>query len=164
MNGTLRIRPQKLFEQITSCQLKNEPTFSYLLFDDFTAIENNKKLPVPTQNLPFVKAKAAETTSALHTIELPKYEVDLHIDALMPDNKGMNKSEIIIFQLETARHYLQLALVHRLDRMVLIHGIGKGKLKEELHNILSKMPDVDHFVNEWHGRYGFGATEVFFKY
>ena len=48
--------------------------------------------------------------------------------------------------------------------MVVIHGLGKGKLREEVHAILKQMPEIGRFKNEWSGKYGFGATEIYFKY
>ena len=78
--------------------------------------------------------------------------------------KGLTNADIIKIQLNTLKHYLQLAIVHRQERMVVIHGLGKGKLREEVHAILKQTPEVTRFKNEWSGRYGFGATEVFFRY
>jgi dsDNA-specific endonuclease/ATPase MutS2 len=42
----------------------------------------------------------------------------------------------------------------------IIHGVGKGRLKEMIHARLKRHSDVEHFKNEYHERYGWGATEV----
>jgi dsDNA-specific endonuclease/ATPase MutS2 len=47
--------------------------------------------------------------------------------------------------------------------MIVIHGIGSGKLKDEIHEILKYRKDVKSFVNQYDPRFGYGATEVFFK-
>ena len=157
--GILRIRPAKLFEHITDLMTKNEPTFSYLLIEDFAP----KKKPVPQEKFEPV-TKPAFISVSTSSIEPPKYEIDLHIEALLDNKKGLSNAEIIKIQLDTLQRYLQLAIVHRQSRMVVIHGLGKGKLREEVHTILKQTPEVSRYKNEWSGRYGFGATEIWFRY
>ena len=157
--GILRIRPAKLFEHITQLMKKSEPTFSYVLTEDFSP----KKKPQPVEKYaPPVKSMSVPITS--RTIEPPKYEVDLHIEALVDNKKGLTNAEIIKIQLDTLQRYLHLAIVHHQNSMIVIHGLGKGKLREEVHTVLKQTPEVSRFKNEWSGRYGFGATEVFFRY
>jgi dsDNA-specific endonuclease/ATPase MutS2 len=43
-----------------------------------------------------------------------------------------------------------------------IHGLGKGKLKNEIATRLINHPEVKTFKNEYHPKYGFGATEIIF--
>ncbi|HWB63725.1 MAG TPA: Smr/MutS family protein, partial [Chitinophagales bacterium] len=44
-----------------------------------------------------------------------------------------------------------------------IHGYGKGKLKEEIHKILKKHPHVRSFENSYHSRYGYGSTLIYLQ-
>lgn len=158
--GVLRIRPQKLFDHVNDVLHKGTPTFSYLLTAEF--------LPPPKKEKkePFIPVAKPDyiTGTTVSKLEKPKAEVDLHIEALVGNSDGMSNAEIIKVQLDTLHHYLQLAIVHRQERMVVIHGLGEGKLKTEVHKILKKTPEVFFFTNEWHGRYGFGATEIYFRY
>jgi hypothetical protein len=156
--GVLRIRPAKLFEHISLLQESGEPTFSYLLIDGFSA----KKKPEPAEKFEPVQKKPNTLTT--RTIEAPKQEIDLHIEQLVDNMRGLSNADIIKIQLNTLQRYLLLAIVHRQQRMVVIHGLGKGKLREEVHEILKQTPEVARYKNEWSGRYGFGATEVFFRY
>jgi dsDNA-specific endonuclease/ATPase MutS2 len=157
--GILRIRPAKLFEHITELQQKNEPTFSYLLIEDFVP----KKKPEKKEKfIPVIKPKMITSASSPH-LEAARFEIDLHIEQLT-DAEDLSNAEIIKMQLDTLQHYLQLAIVHKQERMVVIHGLGEGKLKQEVHKVLKKTREVFIFTNEWHGRYGFGATEIYFRY
>lgn len=156
--GVLRIKPAKLFEHISKLMLKNEPTFSYMLIDDFKV----KQEPEPAEK--FVPPVNKNATITHHNIEKPKLEIDLHIEALTANRKGLSNAEIVKMQLDTLQHYLHLAIVHRQERLIVIHGLGKGKLREDVHAILKQTPEVSRFKNEWSGKYGFGATEVWFKY
>ena len=157
--GILRIRPVKLFEHITQMMANSEPTFSYLLIEDFSP----KKKTEPKEKFePVLKPQFTAVTAK--NIEAARYEIDLHIEALVDDKKGLSNADIVSIQLDTLQRYLQLAIVHRQERMVVIHGLGKGKLREEVHAILKHTPEVTRFKNEWSGKYGFGATEIFFRY
>lgn len=158
--GVLRIRPAKLFEHITNLMQQNEPTFSYVLIEDF---EVKKKAPPPEKFVPVVKPNII-TSAYSPGVEPAKSVVDLHIEALVDNKRGLSNAEIIKLQLDTLHHYLQLAIMHRLERMVVIHGLGKGKLREDVHAILKKTPEVSRYKNEWSAKYGFGATEVWFRY
>jgi hypothetical protein len=155
----LRIRPQKLFEHINDVLHKGMPTFSYLLTSEFLPPKKEQKEKyIPTAKPDYI------TGTDISKLEKPKTEIDLHIEALRYDTEGLSSGEIITIQLDALQRYLQLAIVNKQERMAVIHGLGKGKLKDEVHKILKKTPEVFIFTNEWHGRYGFGATEIFFRY
>lgn len=159
--GQLRIKPVKLFSHINDVLLQGEPTFSYLLLEDFIA-HSPQQVQGTLQALPVIGSAAKEPAPA--QISLPRYEVDLHIDVLITHHRGMSNSEILKIQLDHLHYYLDLAIAHRQDHMVVIHGLGKGRLRDAVHEVLRQYAEVDRFVNEWHGRYGFGATEVWLKY
>ena len=161
MEGVLKLKPQKVFQQIEQILINNEPSFSYLLFDDFRFLEKGFT--------PFLVPSISNTSTgkvsvADNSIEQPKYELDLHIEHLVDDYKGLTNIEIIDIQLAELKKYLRLAINAKQERMVVVHGLGKGRLRDEVHKILSTTFEVDTFSNEWHGRYGFGATEVLLVY
>ncbi|GAA4467075.1 hypothetical protein GCM10023093_22270 [Nemorincola caseinilytica] len=158
--GIVRIKPAKLFEHITSIQQGNEPSFSYLLAAEL----KEKKKPEPMYEQPVAIGPSKTIGQSKHTAEQPRYELDLHIEQLRSNSKGLSNAEIIKIQLDTLERYLHLAIMHRLERMIVIHGLGKGKLRDEVHAMLKATPEVGRYKNEWSGRYGFGATEVTFRY
>ncbi|HTN47744.1 MAG TPA: Smr/MutS family protein [Flavipsychrobacter sp.] len=160
--GLLKIKPQKLFQHIQQLLSKNEPMFNYLLIEDFVLKpKEEKKELVRPSILPVVERKSL---TGYRLDELPRYELDLHIEQLADDYKDLSNAEIIHLQLSSLQRYLSLAILHRQERMIIIHGVGKGKLKEEVHHILKQIPEIKRFSNEWLGKYGFGATEVIFQY
>jgi len=157
--GVLRIRPAKLFGHINAMMHNNEPTFSYLLIEDFAP----KKKEAPKETfIPPLKQNTQHITTK--TIEPAKYEIDLHIENLVNNTRGLTNADIVKIQLDNLQRYMQLAIVHRQERMIVIHGLGKGRLREEVHAILKQTPEVSRYKNEWSGKYGFGATEIHFKY
>jgi hypothetical protein len=160
-SGILKIKPSKVFEHINELLLKNEPSFSYKLVDDFVL----KPKPEKKESfVPSVKPQVIELGKKIISLQdLPKYELDLHIEQLTVNHKTMSNAEMLELQLRTLDKYLHLAIIHHFERMIVIHGLGKGALKDAVHKVLREMQVVKHYRNEWMGKYGYGATEVIFR-
>lgn len=89
--------------------------------------------------------------------------LDLHAYALVDEPRDYNATEILILQLKAFESFLDEAVSIGFDKVTVIHGVGKGKLKEEIFSILRQHPFVDHYKNEFHPKYKFGATEIFLQ-
>ncbi|MEI6815654.1 MAG: DUF2027 domain-containing protein [Bacteroidota bacterium] len=87
-------------------------------------------------------------------------EVDLHIEELIDDIRGMSNAEIIKIQLRHFDHKLNEAITNKMRSIVFIHGIGKGVLKNEIISILDTMDGITYSSASMQ-KYGNGATEVF---
>lgn len=86
-------------------------------------------------------------------------EVDLHIEKLLKTSRGMDNFDILNYQLNTAKRKLEYCINKRISRLVLIHGVGEGVLKTELHYLLNKYPVS--YQDASYKEYGLGATEVY---
>ncbi|MCK4562000.1 MAG: Smr/MutS family protein [Flavobacteriaceae bacterium] len=86
-------------------------------------------------------------------------EIDLHMHQLIDSEKGMTNFEMLSIQLAAAKKKLEFAITKKAQRVVFIHGIGEGVLKNELHLMLKKYP-VEIFEASY-TNYGQGATEVY---
>ena len=84
-------------------------------------------------------------------------EIDLHMEVLNPDMQETNPLHILQFQIKQVELYLQTAIQRKKHIVKIIHGKGKGQLKEEVHHILKGIDEVQHFhvINDG------GATEVY---
>ncbi|GGI57782.1 Smr/MutS family protein [Winogradskyella haliclonae] len=89
----------------------------------------------------------------------PTFVVDLHIHQLTDSIKGMTNFDMLNLQLDTARGQLEFAIRERMPKMVFIHGVGEGVLKQELHTVLRRYNKVT-FYDADYKEYGLGATEV----
>ncbi|RLD85114.1 MAG: DNA mismatch repair protein MutS [Bacteroidetes bacterium] len=87
------------------------------------------------------------------------FEVDLHIYELVSSEKGMSNFEMLQIQISTAKNNLEMAIRNRQQRIVFIHGIGAGILKNELYKLFKKYP-LEYYDASYQ-KYGQGATEVF---
>jgi len=90
----------------------------------------------------------------------PKMEVDLHIHQLTTSTKGMNNFDMLNLQLETAKRQLEFAIRKRIQKVVFIHGVGEGVLKEELNYLFNRYDNVKFYDAEYK-KYGLGATEIY---
>jgi len=91
---------------------------------------------------------------------LPPMEVDLHIHKLVKSTKGMSNHEIVTLQLDTAKRQLDFAIGKRIPRIVFIHGVGQGILKEELKYLFGRYDNV-RISDADYKKYGLGAMEVY---
>ncbi|QCX00545.1 DNA mismatch repair protein MutS [Aggregatimonas sangjinii] len=113
-------------------------------------IKSEKEIP-KRKNNPAPKAKERNA---------PKMEVDLHINQLIKSSKGMSKHDMLNLQLETAKRQLQFAISKRIQKIVFIHGVGEGVLKEELNYLFRRHENVTYYDADYK-KYGLGATEVY---
>lgn len=90
----------------------------------------------------------------------PMFEVDLHIHKLVDRERGMSNYEILTIQLDTAKGQLEFAIKKRIPKMVFIHGVGEGVLREELFTLLRRYDNLTFYDADFQ-KYGVGATEVY---
>ncbi|RNC87123.1 MAG: DNA mismatch repair protein MutS [Winogradskyella sp.] len=87
------------------------------------------------------------------------FVIDLHIHQLTDSTKGMSNYDMLNLQLDTARRQLEFAIKKRIPKLVFIHGIGEGVLKQELYTVLRRYNNVTFYDADYKD-YGLGATEV----
>lgn len=107
----------------------------------------------------FVK-KEKRPIKVRKTKEQPPMEIDLHIDKLIKSTRGMTNHDIVTMQLETAERQLRFAIEKRIQKVVFIHGVGQGVLKEELRYVFGKYDNVKISEADYK-RYGVGAMEIY---
>ena len=90
----------------------------------------------------------------------PTMEVDLHINQLVNNSKGMSNHDMLTLQLDTAKRKLEFAISKRIQKIVFIHGVGEGVLKIELEYLFGRYDNVK-FYDANYQKYGLGATEVY---
>lgn len=151
----LKIRPKILFQKIDEMHRLNEPSISFLLFDKFPDKPPEPYFPLPEKRPGIV---SPETTGPVLSV------VDLHIEKIMGSSAGLSNYEMLQAQLQYFEKYYNLAVAHMQPKLIVIHGIGSGRLREEIHELLRLRKEVKSFVNQYHPNFGFGATEIYFQY
>ncbi|MDQ2719972.1 MAG: Smr/MutS family protein [Bacteroidota bacterium] len=156
---TFKIKAKQLFNKIEEMKLKNEPTFSFLLFEKYPdKIEDI----IPDYHNSF--GRFYDASRVKEKLEAPRSVVDLHIEKLTDNWQGLSNFEILTIQLGNFEKYYNLAISHHQPNLIIIHGVGTGKLRNEIHEILKTKKEVKSFANQYHANFGYGATEIFFQY
>ncbi len=87
-------------------------------------------------------------------------EIDLHIDELLDDTKGMGNSEMLNYQLDKFREVMEQYKSKREQKIVFIHGKGDGVLRKALIDELKRKYGTCRYQDASFQEYGFGATLV----
>lgn len=85
-------------------------------------------------------------------------EIDLHIEAL-PGGLGVPKGKELPYQLEHFKSVMRSQLKHRGSRVIFVHGVGDGILKQAIRTEL----DTTYALSCTWAPYGDGATAVTIK-
>jgi len=160
--ATVKLKPKQLFARIEELKKNNLATFSHLLFAAFP-----DKVIEEKPGFNFTKSstyKLYNASEARQHLELPRTVVDLHIEKITEDWGRLSNYEMLSLQLRTFEKFYHLAVMHHQPSLIIIHGVGEGRLRDEVHNILRLKNEVKSFVNQYHPKYGYGATEIFFQY
>lgn len=94
---------------------------------------------------------------------LPKIaEVDLHIGELLDNIFGMESWDIFAYQKKYFKDCLDSAIENNYKKVVFIHGVGNGRLKNAIIDTLKQYEDVEN-QSASISKYGVGAIEVLIK-
>ena len=171
----VKLRPTQFFNKITTAPYLNRPVYLYQLFSEKELTAQPapvKPVPPPESLQAYTSRKGKTATKSWFNLqELPHEvwematfanEIDLHIEKIVADPAKVPANQILSTQLKAFDAYLERAIRLGVDRVFIIHGLGAGTLKEKIAERLRASPDVVSFTNEYHHRYGYGATEVIF--
>jgi hypothetical protein len=160
--ASLKLKAKQLFKKIEEILQKNEPGFSYPLFETYPDKVEEEK--VDLSKLGNAGYRVYDAGKIRQHLEPSRSVVDLHIEKLTDSWEQLSNFEILSTQLKTFEKYYELAVAHRQPGLTIIHGVGEGKLRDEIHDILKLKKEVGSFVNQYSSLYGYGATEIFFRY
>lgn len=109
------------------------------------------------------KEKKAPESKPVKTQQPETVEVDLHIHELVDNANGLSNKEILDIQVEKVEREMRIAIESRAKRIVFIHGVGQGVLKQEMAKLLkSKFPKYV-YQDASFKEYGYGATMVILR-
>ena len=98
------------------------------------------------------KKPTYKTTTSRKERDVPKMEVDLHI-AQLTQATNLSNYEMLTLQLD-------FAIAKKIQKVVFIHGVGAGVLKEELKYLFKRYTGIRVYEGDYK-KYGLGATEVY---
>ena len=106
--------------------------------------------------------KTSEPAPVRQKVSEQFLEVDLHIQELISNTKGLSNGDMIEIQVHHFREQLEWAIKQRIKKIVFIHGVGQGILKQEIRHRLKGYTNLEYHDASY-ARYGYGATEVLIR-
>ncbi|MDB3906631.1 Smr/MutS family protein [Crocinitomicaceae bacterium] len=91
------------------------------------------------------------------------WEIDLHIESLTNSHSGWTNTDIVRKQLMELRSFVKRARAKRIRKLIVIHGVGTGVLKEEVREFFRDQEGVEAYDASYQ-EYGKGATAVEIRY
>lgn len=158
-----KLRSKAIFKKVEELKASGDPSFAHKLFDvypDYT----EQDTPAPRKPTANEDLKLYNASRIRQHLEPPRYVIDLHMEKLAPNWQHLTNLEILNMQLAEFEKYYDLAVAHHQASLTVIHGIGTGRLRDEIHELLKYRKEVKTFVNQYHSSYGYGATEIYFQY
>ena len=156
-----KLRGKQTFKKLEELLEKNEAGFLVELFTDYPERVDTPK--VDLTKLERAGFRMHDTSRTTDYFPASQMVVDLHIDKLTNNHLSMSKQEIFDYQISAFEKRMDLAILQKSASILFIHGIGEGRLRNEIHELLKVRKEVKSFVNQYHPFYGYGATEVFLK-
>ncbi|MFP4063897.1 MAG: DUF2027 domain-containing protein [Bacteroidales bacterium] len=86
-------------------------------------------------------------------------EIDLHIVELTDNTINMTNADMLNMQMDYVKRCLKEARKQHISKLIFIHGIGNGTLKQALLKMFKNTEGLEYFDAPY-ARYGMGATEV----
>jgi DNA-nicking Smr family endonuclease len=164
-----KIRPKQFFNSLLTAPILNVLTYQFVLLDSFEKkveekVEDLRSFAKQQPKKPQRSDAHSRPYKAFDPEALASFEpeIDLHIEKLLNGHARLDKGEILRIQLQHCQRFLDKAQRLGAPRVFLIHGLGEGKLKDAIAAMLKENPYVAKFKNEYHHKYGYGATEVIF--
>jgi hypothetical protein len=105
--------------------------------------------------------KKAEPANSLPSPDL--VEVDLHIHELLDNFNNLTNAEMLTVQMNKFHEEMTKAINSEVKKVVFIHGVGNGTLKNELRRELQHKYSKYNFQDASFREYGYGATMVIFR-
>ncbi len=88
--------------------------------------------------------------------------IDLHIEKIYPNYRQLEKWDILNRQMGYLKAQLQRVKSQNIKKVVIVHGVGEGKLRKEVHQLLDSLKNIDYHEASY-VEFGQGATQVEFR-
>ncbi|WP_340114291.1 Smr/MutS family protein [Maribellus mangrovi] len=165
MMKKFRISPVKFYKESTFQPNSYFRSNALVLKIASTLLENELDRMSQDDFKKLVQEKAEQPVAAKPVKRKTQDEVviDLHITELLDNAEGLSNREILEIQMEKVESEMNAAIRDRVKRIVFIHGVGQGVLKQEVTKLLQRNFKKYYFQDASFKEYGYGATMVILR-
>ena len=147
----LKMKPTQFFKHLSKAPRLGKT--AYL----FAFEQTTKELDIRALN---AELNGSQIQPEVVPVKKPSKSIDLHIEQLVKEAKGMSNSEMLRTQLDVFEKNLNQAIASGMDEITFIHGVGNGVLRKEIHKRLSQLGNIKYFQDTQKDQWGYGATLV----
>ena len=142
VNGKLLVKNSDGFEEIVSSN-------DIILYDENTdkVTAYGIDFDIKDDQIKKIKTKKNQRFSKV-------LKIDLHIELIIDYYKELENHEIVNIQLKKCENAIRKAINTRIEKIIIVHGIGVGTLKKEVHQLL------DQYNFRYYTSQDGGSTEV----
>lgn len=137
----------------TNLQSSSSKSIKIHLSDDDLKKIYDLKEKIHYVSKPHTKIKKHEDTLTL----------DLHIEELIEDPAKYTAHQKLQIQMQYFERELHNAIAAHVKKIIIIHGVGNGRLKEEVRAYLKTIDEVKSIEDAPYKTHGFGATIAYIK-
>ena len=142
VNGKLLVKNSDGFEEIVSSN-------DIILYD-----ENTDKVTAYGINFDIKDDQIKKRKTKKNQRFSKVLKIDLHIELIIDYYKELENHEIVNIQLKKCENAIRKAMNTRIEKIIIVHGIGVGTLKKEVHQLL------DQYNFRYYTSQDGGSTEV----
>lgn len=162
----VKINPIKFYKEKT--YLENDFFNEDAIIVSLTKKNDNEKIEFDEKEIKKIiqqKEKVEHKPKAKSNKQKEKeiIEIDLHINELLDDCRGLTNGEMLEIQIDKFKAELTNAKKQGVKRIVFIHGVGNGTLKNEVRKYLEEQKNMLTYHDASFKEYGYGATMVKLK-
>jgi dsDNA-specific endonuclease/ATPase MutS2 len=170
----------KIGDKVSFLNEKGKGTVTNIINDHRVLVTNEDGFEIPystNQLVPLVQKSSYDTSAKMNAkwmegkedeeMKPPKlfddevWEVDLHLHELIDQYDKKSDYEKLQIQLKYFRKCMDTAIAHRVRKIIFIHGVGKGTLRQEIVHALKSYDRIQYFDAPFR-KYGYGALTVEF--
>ena len=160
---TVKTKKMPIESNLTISKLQLNDKVNIQALDKPLAIFNLKGSPPPSIDPVKIKEQMMDgpkvSSKKGKAVSTKEQVIDLHIDA---QSSGLPENEILRTQLQLFERAFDQAILNNAKSLKVIHGIGSGKLRREIHKRISHSPEVNYFEDGDKEKFGFGSTIIYF--
>jgi len=153
----IKLKAKQVFQKVEELKQKNHSAINFPLFSEYPDLVSITPEIIGVLASPNYRPMPKNNSGEVRTV------VDLHIEKLTDSWKSMSNYEILMLQVNEFEKCYDAALASYQRTLIVIHGVGSGRLRDHIHDALKTKREVSSFINQYDPRFGYGATEIFFK-
>ena len=160
-----KILPKVFFNSFSKIPFVEKDGILILLYQKKKSADNTNNKPMTITDVEKIRAQlmGGNLKESKNIISDASDVIDLHWDKLGLKFPSVLKDGVFEHQMQVFEKELDVAIAEGKTSITFIHGLGTGKLKNAIFAYLASHPCVERYNNDYHQRYGYGATKVLLK-